>query len=290
VIQTDAAINPGNSGGPLVNLQGEVIGINSAIASQTGFYSGYGFAIPINLARRVMDDLIASGRVQRAVLGISIRAITPEDAEAVGLGEIRGVVVQDFSGKDSPAKAAGLQPGDVIVSLNDTTIDHVAQLQTMVGFKRPGEVVRVEVVRSGGQRRSYEVRLATAAPSDSAQLASAGGGRDKAAPTASEASSKLGFEVEGMSSDLVREAGLSLEQRGPVISDVEEGGPAWGKVLAPNQGGPDVIVYVNQTRTQTREDFLRAIHGLKAGEVVTLRVVNLSGRSFPMRVVRLRAR
>ena len=84
-IQTDAAINPGNSGGPLVNVRGEVVGINSAIASQTGLYSGYGFAIPINLARRVMDDLIATGHVERAILGVGIREITPEDADYVGL-------------------------------------------------------------------------------------------------------------------------------------------------------------------------------------------------------------
>ena len=285
-IQTDAAINPGNSGGPLVNLQGEVIGINSAIASQTGFYSGYGFAIPINLARRVMDDLIATGKVQRAVLGIAIKAITPEDAEAVGLTQIHGVVVDNFSGQDSPAKAAGLQAGDVIIALNDTAIDHVAQLQTMVGFKRPGEVVRVTVVRSGGQRLNYNVRLAPASEADSTQLASATGRRG-AAGAASEAASKLGFDIEGMSPDLVRAAGVSEDRRGPVVSDVEEGGPAWGRLATPDEG-PDVVLNVNQTRVRTRDEFLRAIHGLKTGEVVTLRVMNLGDRSNPTRVVRLR--
>jgi serine protease Do len=287
-IQTDAAINPGNSGGPLVNLQGEVIGINSAIASQTGFYSGYGFAIPINLARRVMDDLIATGKVQRAVLGIGIKPITPEDAEAVGLSQIHGVVVDNFSPQDSPAKVAGIQPGDVIVALNDTAIDHVAQLQTMVGFKRPGEVVRVTVVRAGGQRLNFNVRLAAATEADSTQLASAGGRRGTAG-TASEASAKLGFDIEGMSPDLVRAAGVTEDRRGPVVSDVEEGGPAWGRVATPDEG-PDVVLWVNQTRVHTRDEFLRAIHGLKAGEVVTLRVMNLGDRSFPTRVVRLRVR
>jgi len=291
-IQTDAAINPGNSGGPLVNLQGEVIGINSAIASQTGLYAGYGFAVPINLARRVMDDLIATGRVQRAALGIAIKAITPEDAEAVGLSEIKGVVVNDFSGPNSPAKAAGIQPGDVITALNDTAIDHVAQLQTMVGFERPGQVVHVTVVRSRGQRQNFDVRL-TAADADSTQVASTSGARGKAAPAATDASTKLGIELQDMTPDIVRDAGLSDDKRGPIVSDIEEGGPSWdGRLVAANSGGPggpDVIVSVNGTRTRTRADFLRVIHGVRSGEVVTLMVVNLS-RDLPMRVVRIRAR
>src|SRR5881392_4502749 len=109
-IQTDAAINPGNSGGPLVNIRGQVVGINSAIASETGFYAGYGFAIPINLARTVMDQLVKTGHVERAVMGVQIRAITPEDAEDVKLQVIRGVVVNEFTPPDnSPAKRAGIQ-------------------------------------------------------------------------------------------------------------------------------------------------------------------------------------
>src|SRR5881396_2505807 len=116
-IQTDAAINPGNSGGPLVNVRGEVIGINAAIASETGYYNGYGFAIPINLARTVMTQLIATGHVDRAVIGVQIRAITPEDAEYAGLSEICGVVVNEFNPPDdSPAKRAGVLEGDIIVS------------------------------------------------------------------------------------------------------------------------------------------------------------------------------
>ncbi|MGD0991689.1 MAG: Do family serine endopeptidase [Gemmatimonadales bacterium] len=289
-IQTDAAINPGNSGGPLVDLQGEVIGINAAIASQTGFYAGYGFAVPINLARRVMDDLIATGRVQRAALGVAIKPIKPEDADAVGLTDIRGVVVDYFSGNNSPAKAAGIQQGDVIVALNDTAIDHVAQLQTMVGFKHPGEVVRVTIVRSRGERQTYDVHLIPA-ESDSAQVASASGGRSKPAAPTTEASTKLGITLEDMTSDIVREAGLSEDQRGPVVSDIEEGGPSWdNKLVSASSGsGPDVVLWVNGTRVHTTGEFLRAIHDVKSGEVVTLRVENLSN-GLPTRVVRIRVR
>src|SRR5206468_4033275 len=135
---TDAAINPGNSGGPLVNIRGQVIGINSAIASETGFYAGYGFAIPINLARTVMDQLVKTGHVERAVMGIAIRDVTQEDADAVGLKQIAGVVVNSYTNDDSPAKAAGVQPGDVIIALYGQPVENVPQLQQKVGFKRPG--------------------------------------------------------------------------------------------------------------------------------------------------------
>src|SRR5213594_3900122 len=138
-IQTDAAINPGNSGGPLVNVRGDVIGINAAIASETGFYSGYGFAIPINLAHTVMEQLIKTGHVERAVMGVAIREVQPEDADAVGLKEISGVVVNSYTGDDSPAKRAGIQPGDVIVALDGQPVSNVPQLQQTVGFKRPGD-------------------------------------------------------------------------------------------------------------------------------------------------------
>src|SRR5437899_6035389 len=115
-IQTDAAINPGNSGGPLVNVRGEVIGINAAIASETGYYSGYGFAIPINIAKTVMTQLIATGHVERSVIGVSVLPVRQEDAEDVKLPDIKGAVVQGFTNDDAPAKRAGLQGGGVIIA------------------------------------------------------------------------------------------------------------------------------------------------------------------------------
>ncbi len=168
-IQTDAAINPGNSGGPLVNIRGQVIGINSAIASETGFYAGYGFAIPINLARTVMDQLVKSGHVERAVMGIAIRDANQDDADAVGLKQITGVVVNSYTNDDSPAKKAGIQPGDVIVALDGEPVENTPQLQQKVAFKKPGETVEVTLLRQGGEKKTVTVRLVRA-PSGAGHL------------------------------------------------------------------------------------------------------------------------
>jgi serine protease Do len=231
-----------------------------------------------------MNDLIATGHVERAILGVGIREISPEDADYVGLRQIRGVVVNDFTGKNSPARAAGLQPGDVIVALNDSTIDHVAQLQQMVGFRRPGETVRVTVVRRGGERHSYDVRV-IAAPTGAEQVSANDSGAADASPA--ETTGKLGIAVEVPSADFVRQARLTEDQRGLVVADVEDGGPAYGKLLPPN-AGPEVIVAVNDARIRTREEFQRALRDIRSGEVVSVRVYNV--RLSQTRVVRIRAR
>ena len=158
-IQTDAAINPGNSGGPLVSVRGEVIGVNSAIASQTGFYSGYGFAIPINLARRVMDQIIAHGHVERAALGVTVRNVSPNDAAYVGLPDIRGVWSRTSAARPRPREKAGLEPGDIIVAVDGKPVEYVGQLQQQIAFRQPGETVKVEVARKGGVRKTLEVQL-----------------------------------------------------------------------------------------------------------------------------------
>ena len=161
-LQTDAAINPGNSGGPLVDTRGQVVGINSAIASGTGFYIGYGLAIPINPARAVMEQLIRTGRVERSVLGLSIRDATEADTHAAGMTRITGVVVNGFTNPDSPARPAGIEPGDVIVSLNGNPVETTPELQEQVGYKQPGEIVAVGLWRRGGDTKTITVRLARA--------------------------------------------------------------------------------------------------------------------------------
>ena len=157
-IQTDAAINPGNSGGPLVDLTGKVIGINSAIASETGYNEGYGFAIPINLARKVMKDLVEQGRVRRPVMGVNIDDVDDADAEVFRLPSISGVLIQGFSGPQSPAQKAGMQLFDVIVSIDGQPVDRMGELQRLVAQHQPGDVVEVALIRYG-ERRSLRVPL-----------------------------------------------------------------------------------------------------------------------------------
>lgn len=145
-IQTDAAVNPGNSGGALVDLRGELIGINTAIASPTGSYSGYSFAVPVNLVKKVIDDLLKFGQVQRALLGISIVDVTDELATKLGLKSLDGVYVRGIS-KESSAQLAGIKEGDVIKKINGQAINTVPELQEIVGRFHPGDKIQVLVDR-----------------------------------------------------------------------------------------------------------------------------------------------
>ncbi|MEX2156946.1 MAG: Do family serine endopeptidase [Gemmatimonadales bacterium] len=290
-IQTDAAINPGNSGGPLVNVRGEVIGINSAIASETGFYAGYGFAIPINLARTVMTQLISTGHVERAVMGVSIRPITPEDAEDAKLPDIRGVVVNDFTPPDdSPAKRAGIQAGDVIVAVDGQPIESVPQLQQRVGFKKPGETVQVTVVRKGGVRKTIPVKLA-AAPSGSDEVARTddGASRRDSAPT----EESLGITVEPLTQEDARDPQLRSVARsggGLVVTQVSPDGPAYQKLADASNGSPDIILKVNGQPTRTRAEFRQAMASVKSSEIVTLTVLRRYPQGWQQEIIRLRAK
>ncbi len=147
-IQTDAAVNPGNSGGALVNLHGEVIGINTAIASKTGMYQGYGFAIPINLARYVTESLIASGKIERGFLGIQVQEISREYAQTIGLKREEGVLVLSVS-ENGPAAAAGIKAGDVLYQADGKKLMQPSDLQTHVAMKKPGDAVTLMVFRDG---------------------------------------------------------------------------------------------------------------------------------------------
>jgi serine protease Do len=285
-IQTDAVINPGNSGGPLVNTRGQVIGINSAIASETGTYVGYGFAIPANLAKAVSAQLIAEGRVHRAILGVSIREATENDAAYVGQSEIRGVVVQDYSNDDSPAKKAGIEPGDLITELDGQPVSYVAQLQQTVGFRKPGEVVKVTVLRPGGVKKVIPVRLGEAPSED--QIAARS--EDTTADTENHPhATKLGIDLAPLTRDAATEVGD--EHVGPRVTEVDVDSPARDQLIpAGGNGFGDVITRVNGTRVRTVKEFDDVIRNVEPGQVVSLQVYNpqVPQPNGGSRVVRLR--
>ncbi|HJL43273.1 MAG TPA: Do family serine endopeptidase [Myxococcales bacterium LLY-WYZ-16_1] len=156
-IQTDAAINPGNSGGALVNLRGELVGINTAILSRSGGYQGIGFAIPSNMARVLMTDLMDDGAVSRGFLGVIIQDLTPKLARVFGIDRTSGVVVSDVL-EDGPADRAGLEPGDVILSVDGKTVDSAARLRLVIAQKGGGQKVRIAALRNG-KERTFQVTL-----------------------------------------------------------------------------------------------------------------------------------
>jgi serine protease Do len=283
MIQTDAAINPGNSGGPLVNARGAVVGINSAIASQTGFYSGYGFAIPITLAKQVMDDLIQYGEVRRAVIGVAINEVTPEDAAVAGLSQIAGVKVGGFSGEDSPAMKAGIEPGDVIVKADGKAVDRVSALQRVIRAKKPGEVVPVEVMRYG-TKKNFQIRLG-AAPKDNGVVAEAG-----AAPTSgtSVSGTRLGIGVEALSSELIQGLRIPEGYRGVRVAEIEAGGPAEGRLAV-----GDIIVEVLPAKKKvgSPSDVNRALEGIRGGAYISFLIYRpVRGGTGSTTVVNLRVR
>lgn len=156
-IQTDAAVNPGNSGGALVNSAGQLVGINTAIASNTGSYAGYSFAVPVNIARKVVDDLLEYGEVQRAFIGVSIREIDANLAEEKNINIQKGVYVNGLS-DGGAANEAGIKEGDIIISVGNHPTDNVPQLQEMVAMYRPGDKIPVSVIRDG-KEKTFNVTL-----------------------------------------------------------------------------------------------------------------------------------
>ena len=283
-IQTDAAINPGNSGGPLVNSRGEVIGINSAIASQTGYYSGYGFAIPITLAKQVMDDIVEHGRVRRAVIGVQISPVSPEDASVAGLKDIAGVLVGGYSDDNSPARAAGLEAGDVIVAADGKPIDRVSTLQRIIRGHEPGETVTVDVMRYG-TKKTFKVKLAEA-PSN-ATVASRDNDDDNANPNGSVSYDKIGVKVEPLSSE-VRSAMRSGNNRdGVQVVDIDAAGPARGRLFK-----DDVITAIlfptPRKEVHSVEDLQGVLSRAKDGDIVSLQVFNPGVQGAATRVVNIR--
>jgi serine protease Do len=259
-IQTDAVINPGNSGGPMVDLNGQVVGINSAIASSTGYYQGYGFAIPINLARRVMQDLIEYGTVKRPLIGVTIQDVSAEDAEVYHLPKVSGVLVQDVR-EDGPA-VGKLKPEDVIVEVAGEPVGYVAELQAKIAEHHPGDRVTLKIYRDG---KPMEVTLRL----DEAPI------NERPVQTAERtvhAEERLGIKVETLDAELADQLHYS-KAGGVVISDVARASPAARRGV----GVGAKLVQVNDTRIDTPEDVRSALNKVGPGEIVSLHLEDQDG-------------
>ena len=263
-LQTDAPINHGNSGGALVNLKGELVGINSQIVSQSDGNIGIGFAIPANMARHVMDDLRKDGRVRRAQLGISIQPMTSDLAESLGMKQVNGVIVSAVT-PDSAADRAGIKRGDVITSFNGQPVQDYNALRNRVADMVPGSTASVGIVRDNSEK-TLSVKL------DEATVSRAGRDRDSA--DGSEDKAALGISVAPLTPDMAAEAKLPRNAHGVVVQDVNPDGRAADAGI---QAG-DIILEVNRQPVQSVEELRAAVR--KSADRPTLLLVNRDGHDI----------
>jgi serine protease Do len=250
-LQTDAAINPGNSGGPLVNMNGEIIGINTAILSRTGGNVGIGFSIPANMAKAIYTELVAKGKITRGWLGVSIQPLTPELAQSFGLEAPAGALIADVV-QDSPAARAGIAAGDIIVEFDGKKVATPQDLQKIVAATAPGKGVPLRVWRNKASH-AFEIKIGEI-PEDNVAARPHG-------PTPG----ALGLDVRPVTPDVARQLNLrSLE--GVLVLRVEDDSPA---AEADVRRG-DVILEVNRQRVRTLRDFERLSRDIKAGDQVTM--------------------
>jgi serine protease Do len=283
-IQTDAAINPGNSGGPLVNIRGEIVGINTAIASGTGRYEGYGFAIPIGLAKLVWQDLIDHGRVVRAQLGVSIADVTAEDADAAGLKKITGVLIQSCNpdADTSPACRAGVKEGDIVTEIDGGEVDRPSALQRAIRAKKPGDDVAVTLMRYGKQM-NVKVHL-NEMQAEQAVVSNAAA-RQPVKDTCGGA--KLGICAEQVTDQFARANEIENSQRGLQVVSVDQGGPAAGKLFQ----GADIItnVWPSGDAIRTAADLQKVLSSKRKGDIVSLKVLgNIGSPNQASRIVNIR--
>jgi serine protease Do len=250
-LQTDAAINPGNSGGPLVNMQGEVVGINTAIVAGG---SGIGFAIPSNMARKIYTELSTKGRVSRGWLGVSIQPLTSDLANSFGAKDTKGVLISDVM-PDSPAGKAGLKPGDVLLEFEGKRTEVPSDLQRAVALATPGQDSKVKVWRDGSER-TLDVKIGEAPDEREAQQR---GGARGSTPTL------LGMEVRPITPEVARQLNLKTSE-GVIVARVDEGSPA---AEAGIQRG-DVIREINRQKIRTTGDYEKITRDAKDGDRLTV--------------------
>jgi serine protease Do len=265
-IQTDAAINPGNSGGPLVNIKGELIGINTAIFSRTGGYQGIGFAVPSNMVRIVIDQLVQKGKVTRGWIGVTIQDLTPELSQKFGLKKTSGALVSDVA-KDSPAGKAGIKRGDIIFEINGKEIKDVSSLRNMVAQSKVGSEISMKILRSGHE---YAIKVfIVELPREVAEVV-----QDKV-QNDTEAEILAGLTVMDITKEIIKQLGFNKDERGVVVVRVEPGSPADEAEI--KRG--DIIKEMDEKEVDDMEDFNRIASNIKKNETV-LFFINRGGKRF----------
>jgi serine protease Do len=254
-IQTDAAINPGNSGGPLINLQGEAIGVNTAIASRSGGYMGIGFAIPSNMVKTVKDQLLTHGKVVRGYLGVRIQELTRALAQSMHIDTTEGVLVADVS-KGSPAAKAGLKRGDVILALNGRPTHDPGQLRNIVAMSAPGTKVPVQILRDN-KRREVSIELGELPRAQTAARA----GEEAQPPV------RLGFNVQNLTPELAQQLGYS-DTEGVVVAQVDPRSEAYQAGVRRGM----VIREVNHQEVSNTQDFRQAVQKAEQDQQLLLLV------------------
>lgn len=262
-LQTDAAINPGNSGGPLVNMRGEVIGMNSAIATDVGQFAGVGFAIPSNLIKTMLPKLIKGEKIVRGQLGVIIQEMNQDLAKQFGLTEPQGVLVSQVN-KDSAAEKAGIKNGDIIVRYNGSDITSVQQMRNLVANTRPGTKVKVGILRNG-KPETIDATVGTLGEETAAA----------SSETGANVLSRLGLSVQTLTPDLAKQLDVAVKQ-GVVITDVDESSLA--SVAGLEKG--DVIIEANRQPVADVDALEKALARAKDKSQVLLRIARPGGSLF----------